>query len=165
MEPPYRRPAAGPREERAPHRPRRGGGRGRRDSASARTRKEHAGNTRKATKPSPRNAQTAWNGVPTSEDKGQPDRTLRHTQRGNRGAGGGGQRGRHKARHRPQPPGTGCERPHTRPGHCTRQGSSGAPRHAPNPRLGSLRASPRRWDWRQASSTGPAAPAPRATTH
>ena len=32
---------------------------------------------------------------------------------------------------------------HTRPGHCTRQGSSGALHHAPAPRLGSLRASPR----------------------
>ena len=31
----------------------------------------------------------------------------------------------------------------TRTGHCTRQGSSGALRHAPAPRLGSLRASPR----------------------
>ena len=35
----------------------------------------------------------------------------------------------------------------------------------PTPRLGSLRASPRGSHWRQASSTGPAAPAPRATTH
>ena len=64
-------------------------------------------------------------------------------------------------------PGTGTNPPepaastaHTRPGHCTRQGSSGAPRHAPAPQLGSLRASPRGSHWRQASSTGPAAPAP-----
>ena len=69
-------------------------------------------------------------------------------------------------------PGTGLSPPkpaasaaHTRPGHCTRQGSSGAPRHAPAPRLSSLRASPRGSHWRQASSRGPAAPAPRATTH
>ena len=69
-------------------------------------------------------------------------------------------------------PGTGLNPPdpaasaaHTRPGHCTRQGSSGAPRHAPAPRLRSLRAGPRGSHWRQASSTGPAAPAPRATTH
>ena len=39
------------------------------------------------------------------------------------------------------------------------------PRHASNPRLGSLRASPRGSHWQQASSTGLAAPAPRATTH
>ena len=32
-------------------------------------------------------------------------------------------------------------------------------------RLGSHRASPRGSHWRQASSTGPAAPVPRATTH
>ena len=43
------------------------GGRGRRGSASAHTHKEHAGNTRRATGPSSRNAQTAWNGVPAGE--------------------------------------------------------------------------------------------------
>ena len=48
---------------------------------------------------------------------------------------------------------------------CTRQRSSGALPHAPTPRLGSLRASPRGSHWRQASSTGPAAPAPWVTTH
>ena len=32
----------------------------------------------------PRNAQTAWNGVPAGEDKGHPDETTRHTQRGER---------------------------------------------------------------------------------
>ena len=69
-------------------------------------------------------------------------------------------------------PGTGLSPPepaasaaHTRTAHCTRQGSSGAPRHAPALPLGSLGASPRGSHWRQASSTGPAVPAPRATTH
>ena len=38
-------------------------------------------------------------------------------------------------------------------------------RHAPTPRLGSLCASSRGSHWRQASLTGPLAPAPRATTH
>ena len=43
-----------------------GGGGGRRESASARARKGHAENARRATGPSPRNAQTTWNGVPAS---------------------------------------------------------------------------------------------------
>ena len=80
-----------------------GEGRGRCESASARTRKGHAGNTRRATGTSPLNAQTVWNGVPASEDKGHPDRTARHTQRGKRGARRG-KCGRHKTRHWPQPP-------------------------------------------------------------
>ena len=54
----------------------RGRGRGRRESASAHRHKGHAGKTRRATGPSPRNAQTAWNGVPASEDKGHPDGTV-----------------------------------------------------------------------------------------
>ena len=164
MERPYQRPAPGPREVRAPNQPREGGGRGRRGSASAHTHKGHAGNTRRATGPSPRNAQTAWNGVPASQGKGHPDGTARHTQRRTRGAGRG-KRGRHDTRHWPEPPEPAASAAHTLPGHCTRQGSSGAPRHAPAPRLGRLRASPRGSHWRQASSTGPAAPAPRATTH
>ena len=79
--------------------------------------------------------------------------------------GGKGKRERHNTRYRPDPPQPAASAAHTRTGHCTRQGSSGALRHAPGPRLGSLRASPRGSHWRQASSTGPAAPAPRATTH
>ena len=144
--------------------PPRGGGSGRRGSASAHTRKGHAGTTRRATGPSARNAQTAWNGVPASEGKGHPDGTARHTQRGTSGAGRG-KRGRHNTRYRPEPPEPAASAAHTQTGHCTRQGSSGAQRHAPTPRLGSLRASPRGSHWQQASSTGPAAPAPRATTH
>ena len=57
-----------------------GGGSRRRGSASAHTRKGHVGTTRKATGPSSRNAETAWNGVPASEGKGHPDGTARHTQ-------------------------------------------------------------------------------------
>ena len=141
-----------------------GGGSGRRGSASAHTRKGHAWTTRRATGPHSRNAQTAWNGVPASEGKGHPNGTARHTQRGTRGAGRG-KRERHNTRYRPEPPEPAAGAAHTRTGHCTRQGSSGALRHAPAPRLGSLRASQRGSHWRQASSTGPAAPAPRATTH
>ena len=94
MERPYQRPVPGPREMRAPHHP---AGSGHRESASAHTRKGHAGTTRRATGPSTRNAQTAWNGVPASEDKGHPDGTARHTQRGTRGAGRG-KKGRHNTR-------------------------------------------------------------------
>ena len=141
-----------------------GGGGGRRRSASAHTHRGHAGTTRRATGPTSRNAQTAWNGVPASEGKGHPDGTARHTQRGIRGAGWG-KRQRHNTRYRPEPPQPAASAAHTRMGHCTRQGSSGALRHAPTPRLGSLRASPRGSHRREASSTGPAAPAPRATTH
>ena len=161
MERPYQRPEPGPREVRTPHH--REGGSGRRGSASAHTRKGHAGTTRRATGPSTRNAHTAWNGVPASEGKGHPDRTARHTQRGTHGAGWG-KRERHNTRYRPEPREPTASAAHTRTGQCTRPGSSGALRHAPTPRLGSLRTSPRGSHWRQASSTGPA-PAPRATTH
>ena len=80
-----------------------GGGSGHRESASAHTRKGHAGTTGRATGPSARNAQTAWNGVPASEGKGHPEGTARHTQRGTRGAGRG-KRERHNTRYRPEPP-------------------------------------------------------------
>ena len=163
VERPYQRPVPGPRGVRTPHHPG-GGGSGRRGSASAHKRRGHAGTTRRATGPSSRNAQTAWNGVPVSEGKGHPDGTARHTQRGTRGAGWG-KRERHNTRYRPEPPELAASAAHTWTGHCTRQGSSGALRHARTARLGSLRASPRGSHWRQASSTGPAALAPRATTH
>ena len=86
-----------------------GGGSGHCESASAHTRKGHAGTTRRATGPSARNAQTAWNGVPASEGKGHPDGRARPTQRRTRGAGRG-KRKRHDARCRPEPPRTGRER-------------------------------------------------------
>ena len=149
---------------RCAHHTTQGGGSGRRGSASAHTRKGHAGTTRREIGPSSRNAQTAWNGVPASEGKGHPDGTARHTQRGTRGAGRG-KRERHNTRYRPEPTEPAASAAHTWTGHCTRQGSSGALRHAQAPRPGSLRASPRGSHWQQASSTGPAAPAPWATTH
>ena len=93
----------------ARHTTQRGGGSGHHESASAHTRKGHAETTGRATGPSARNAQTAWNGVPASEGKGQPDGTARHTQRGTCGAGRG-KRKRHDARCRPEPPRTGRER-------------------------------------------------------
>ena len=144
--------------------PPRGGGSGHRGSASAHTRTGHAGTTRRATGPSARNAQTAWNAIPASEGKGHPDGTARHTQRRRRGVGRGKRQG-HNTRYRPEPPEPAASAAHTQTGHCGRQGSSGAQRHAQTPRLGSLPASSRGSHWRQASSTGPEAPAPRATTH
>ena len=101
-------PSAGTRRD-ARATPPSGGGSGHRESASAHTRKGHAGTTGRATGPSVRNAQTAWNGVPASGGKGHPDETARHTQRGTRGAGRG-KRKRHDARCRPEPPRTGRER-------------------------------------------------------
>ena len=77
----------------------------------------------------------------------------------------GGRRGNTTPGTGPNPPEPAASAANTQTGHCTRQGSSGAQRHAPTPRLGSHRASPRGSHWRQASSTGPAAPVPRATTH
>ena len=163
MERPYQRPVPGPREARTPHHPG-GGGAGAAGARAHTYAKGTRGLPEEATGPSSRNAQTAWNGDPASEGKGHPDGTARHTQRGTRGAGWG-KRERHNTRYRPETPELAESATHTRTGHCTCQGSSGALRHAPTPRLGSLCASPSGSHWRQASSTGPVALAPRATTH
>ena len=92
-----------------------GAGSGHRESASAHTRKGHAGTTGRATGPSARKAETAWNGVPASEGKGHPDGTARHTQRGTRRAGRG-KRKRHDARYRPEPPEPAASAAHTQTG-------------------------------------------------
>ena len=119
--------------------------------------------------------------------EGQPDRArgthrlrgmayqrvrVRDTRTGRPATRSAGHAGREGGNGRDTTPSTGpsplepaASAPHTWTGHCTRQGSSGALRHAPTPRQGSLCPSPRQSHWRQASSTGPAAPAPRATTH
>ena len=123
LERPYRRPAPEPRVVRAPHRPGGGGGGIRRGSASAHTHNGHAARTRRATGPSPRNAQTAWNGVPAGEGKGHPGGTTRNTHREGR-EGREEPKGRSENRHRPRPPRPAASAAHTRPGHCTRQGSS-----------------------------------------
>ena len=57
----------------------------------------------------PRGSEPPQNGVPASEDKGHPDGTARHTQRGTRGVGRG-KKGGHNTRYRPEPPRTGRER-------------------------------------------------------
>ena len=125
MERPYQRPVTGPREVCTPHHPRGGGA----DASGARAHK-HAEGTRGLpdweTGATSRNAQTGWNGVPVSEGKGHLDWTARHTQRGTRGVGRG-KRERHTTRYRPEPPEPAASAAHTRTGHPTRQGSSGAP--------------------------------------
>ena len=93
LEPPYQRPARGPREERASKGNRRGG---KATTAGARAHKHnrHAARTKGATRPSTRNAQTAWNGVPADEDKGHPGGAARQKQHqgreGGRARGGAG---------------------------------------------------------------------------
>ena len=163
MKRPYQRPAPGPREVRAPHQPREGGGEA--DAAGSRAH-THTKDTRGIPERQPDRARGTHRprGMAYQPAKGHPYRTARHTRRGTRGAGGG-KWGRHDTRYRPEPPQPAASAAHTRPGHCTRQGSSCPLRQAPTPKLGSHRASPRRSQWRQAGSTDPAAPAPRATTH
>ena len=78
--------------------PGRGEGRGRRGSASAHTRKGQAGRTRGGIGPSPRNAQTPWNGVPAGEDKGHPDKMTRHTHTAGNAGEEGGARGEKRER-------------------------------------------------------------------
>ena len=159
LERPYRRPAPGPRDVRAPRRPTGGGG-GEADAARARAH-AHARDTR---------------GIP----EGQPDQArgthrphgmayqlarIRDTRTGwpathsagTAGPGGGGTGKTQSAAPAPTPQ----NRPRAPRTH--NQGT--APRHAPIPRLGSLCASPRGSHWRQTTSTGPAAPAARATRH
>ena len=159
---PYQRPVPGPREVRTPHHP---GGGERTPRERERTHTQRAGGDYQKgnrTELAERTDRVEWR---TSErGKGTPERdgpphAARDTQ------GGKGETGGHNTRYQPEPPEPAASAAHTRTGHCTRQGRSGALRNAPTPRLGSLRASPRGSHWRQASRTGPAAPAPRATTH
>ena len=79
---------------------------------------------------------------------------IRETQTGRPSTHSAGKAGREVGNGEDTTPGSGPDRPepaanaaHTQPGHCTRGGSSGAARHAPAPRLGNLRASPRGSHW------------------
>ena len=101
---------------------------------------------------------TAWYGVPVCKAKGPPDRTTRNMH-------GEGREGREERETAPWTQRPAASAAPTRPGRCARQGSSSTQCYAPAARLGSLRASPWGSHWRQASSSGPAAPAARATTH
>ena len=163
MERPYQRPVPGLRELRTPHH--RVGGAADATGARAHT---HAKGTR---------------GLP----EGQPDRApgthrprgmayqqarVRYTRTGRPATRRAGHAGRDGGNGRDTTPGTGPSPPN-RPRAPRTHGRGTAPAKAvmahcatpQTPRLGSLRASPRGSYWRQASSTGPAAPAPRATTH
>ena len=162
MERPYQRPVPGRRELRTPHHP--GGGGAVAAGARAHT---HVKGTR---------------GLP----EGQPDRApgmhrprgmayqrarVRDTWTGRPATRSGEHAWREGGNERDTTPGTGPNPPH-RPQVPRTHRRGTAPAKAvvahsapPTPRLGSLRASPRGSHWRQASSTGPAAPALRATTH
>ena len=133
----------------------RGGGRGRRESGSAHTRKWHA-RIPEAELDQARGTHRPQ-GMAYQRARVKDTLTGRPATRsaGNTGREGGNGKAPRLAR----------SAAHTRAGHCNRQGSSGAPSQAPAPRLGSLHASPWGSHWRQASSTGPVAAAPRATTH
>ena len=90
VERPYQRPVPGPREVRTPYHPGEGGA----DAAGARAHTHaegHAGTTRRATGPSARNAQTAWNGVPASERDTRTGRPSTHSTE-HPGRGGGNER-------------------------------------------------------------------------
>ena len=163
MEPPYQRPVPGPREVRTPHHPE--GSRA--DAAGARAH-THEGGTRRLPEGQPDRAR----GTHRPRGMAYQRARLRDTRTGRPATRSAEHAGREGGNERDTTPGTGpnpfnrprAPRTHRR-GTATRQGSSGAQRHARAPRLGSLRASPRGSHWRQASSTGPTAPAPRATTH
>ena len=163
VERPYQRPVPGPREMRAPHHPGGGGA----DTARARAH-THERDTRGLPEGQPDRARGTHrpHGMAYQPARVRDTRTGRPATRSaeHAGRGGGNERDTTPGAG-PNPPEPAASATHTQTGHCARQGSSSAQRHAPTPRLGSLRASPRGSHWRQASSTGPAAPAPRATTH
>ena len=163
MERPYQRPVPRPREMRAPHHPAGGGGRTPRERERTHT-KGTRGDYRKL--PDRARGTHRPHGMAYQRGRVRDTRTGRPATRSaeHAGRGGGNERDTTPGAG-PNPPEPAASAAHTQTGHCTRQGSSGAQRHAPTPKLGSLRASPRGSHWRQASSTGPAAPAPRATTH
>ena len=163
MERPYQHPVPGPREVRTPHHPEGGGA----DTARARAH-THERDTRKLPEGQPDRARGTHRpcGMAYQQARVRDTRTGRPATRSAEHVGRGG------GKERDTTPGAGPNPPNRpraprthRRGTAARQGSSGVQRHAPTPRLGSLRASPRGSHWRQASSTGPAAPAPRATTH
>ena len=162
MERPYQRPVPGPREVRTPYHPGGGGA----DAAGGRAH-THAKGTRGLPEGQPDRARGRHRpcGMAYQRARVRGSRTGRPATRSAGHGRRGGKPERHNTRHRPELPEPAASAAHTRTGHCIRQGSSGALRRAPALRLGSLRASPRGSHWRQASSTGPAAPVPRATTH
>ena len=165
VERPYQRPAPEPHEVRAPHRPREGAGGA--DAAGAQAH-AHAKDTPGIQEGQPDRAR----GTHRPHGMAYQRARIRDTRTGRPAIHSAGDAQREGGNGEDTKPGTGPNPPepaasaaHTQPGHCTHQGSSGAPRHAPASRLGSLRASPRGSHWRQASSTGQAVPAAHGTTH
>ena len=163
MERLYQRPVPGPREVRTPHNPGGGGA----DAARARAHTHERG-----TPGLPEGQLDRARGTHRPRGMAYQRARVRDTRKGRPATRSAEHAGQEGGNGRDTTPGTGPNPPNRpraprthRQGHCTRQGSSGAQRHAPTPRLGSLRASPRESHWRQASSTGLAAPALRATTH
>ena len=93
LERPYQRPARGPREGRSPNSNRNGGAATTAGARAHKAHNEHRACTERTTKPSSRNAQTTWNGVPAGEDKGHPDGATRYKHRDGREGGTAGGRG------------------------------------------------------------------------
>ena len=153
VERPYQSRAPVPREVRVPDQPGEGGGGA--DAAGARTH-THTRDTRGKPEGQPDRAR----GTHRPHGMAYQPARLRDTQTGQPATHSAGNAGQEGGNGEDTTPGTGPNPPepaasaaHTRPGHCTRQGSSGALRHAPAPWLGSLRASPRGSHRRQASSS------------
>ena len=161
---PYQRPARGPRELRAQKDSRRAGDA---NTAGARAH-DHATDTPCAQKRQPDRARRTQIPLRMAYQQARErtsDRAIRYKYREGR-EGGTVRRGagrQEAARAWPSLPAASAAQTPT--GHCACQGSSGAQRHAPTPQLSSLCASPWGSHWRQASSTGWAVPAPRATMY
>ena len=165
MERPYWRLTPEPRVVHAPEQPGEGGrARTPRERERTHTQRARGADLRgDQTEPAERTDGMEWRsggrgeGTPGWDD-------VPHTPRGAPGKATG--RGRDAGTSTgPNPPRSATSAAQTRPGHCIRQRSSGTQCHAPARQLGSLRASPGGSHWRQASSTGPPAQAPRTTKH
>ena len=163
MERPYQRPVPGPREVRTPHHAGGGGA----DAAGAR-----AHTQAKVTRGLPEGQPDRARGTHRPRGMAYQRARVRDTRTGWPATRSAGHAARDGGNGRDTTPGTGPSPPN-QPRARRTHGRATAPAEAvvahcatPQPsRLGSLRASPRGSHWRQASSTGPAAPAPRATTH
>ena len=152
VERPYQRPEPGPREMRAPHHPAGGGA----DTARARAH-THEKDTRGLPEGQPDRAPGTHRprGMAYQRARVRDTRTGRPATRSAEHAGrGGGNEKDTTPGTGPNPPQPAASAAHTQTGHCTRQGSSGAQRHAPTRRLGSLRASPRGSHWHGPGGAG-----------
>ena len=126
VERPYQCPAPGPREVRAPHEPGEGEGRGRREGTSAHTHTKDKRGKPEGQPDRARQTHTLHGMVyQRASIRGpQTGRPATHSA-GNKGQAGGN-RGDTTPGTGPNPPERAASAAHTRPGHCTCQGSSGA---------------------------------------